>query len=107
MPPEERIVCRFAAEPPQGPLPYGRWADRLQAEFLAACLRVDAEGADLGEAVALQVGRHALARLARVLGIDLLEPAPQRQRLLGVDGDVGRLALELRARLVDEDARVR
>jgi hypothetical protein len=50
MPPEERFVCRFAAEPPQGPLPYGRWADRLREEFLAACLRIDADGEDLGEA---------------------------------------------------------
>ena len=50
MPPEERFVCRFAAEPPQGPLPYGRWAETLQAEFLAACLRIDGEGEDLGEA---------------------------------------------------------
>jgi hypothetical protein len=37
------------AEPPQEPLPYGRWAERLQAEFLAAALRLDASGADLGE----------------------------------------------------------
>jgi len=50
MPPEDRFVCRFAAEPPQGPLPYGRWAETLQAEFLAACLKIDAEGEDLGEA---------------------------------------------------------
>jgi hypothetical protein len=50
MPPEERFVCRFAAEPPQGPLPYGRWAETLQAEFLEACLRIEAEDADLGEA---------------------------------------------------------
>jgi len=50
MPPEERFVCRFAAEPPQGPLPYGRWAETLQAEFLAACLKIDSEGEDLGEA---------------------------------------------------------
>src|SRR5918999_2740792 len=50
MPPEERFVCRFAAEPPQGPLPYGRWAETLQAEFLEACLRIDSEGAELGEA---------------------------------------------------------
>jgi hypothetical protein len=50
MPPEERFVCRFAAEPPQGPLPYGRWAERLQPEFLEACLRIDAEGEELGEA---------------------------------------------------------
>ena len=44
MPPEDRFVCRFAAEPPQDPLPYGRWADTLQAEFLAAALRIDTEG---------------------------------------------------------------
>jgi hypothetical protein len=43
MPPEPRPVCRFAAEPPQGPLPYGDWAATLQAEFLAACLRVEAD----------------------------------------------------------------
>ena len=49
MPPEPLAVCRFAAEPPQRPLPHGTWADRLQAEFLAACLRVDADGEDLGE----------------------------------------------------------
>jgi hypothetical protein len=50
MAPEERFVCRFAAEPPQGPLPYGRWAETLQGEFLAACLRIETEGEDLGEA---------------------------------------------------------
>jgi hypothetical protein len=51
MPPHERPICRFAAEPPQGSLPYGRWADTLQAEFLAGCLRVETEDDDeLGEA---------------------------------------------------------
>jgi hypothetical protein len=50
MPPEERFVCRFAAEPPQDSLPSGRWADTLTAEFLEACLRIDSEGEDLGEA---------------------------------------------------------
>jgi hypothetical protein len=49
MPPEDRFVCRFAAEPPQDGIPYGRWAETLQAEFLAACLRIDSEGEDLGE----------------------------------------------------------
>ena len=49
MPPEERLVPRFAAEPPQDLLPYGRWAQTLHAEFLAACLRMDAEGEDLGD----------------------------------------------------------
>jgi hypothetical protein len=49
MPPDPRPVPRFAAEPPQGPLPYGDWASTLQSEFLAACLRVDAEGTELGE----------------------------------------------------------
>jgi hypothetical protein len=50
MPPEDRFVSRFAAEPPQDALPAGRWADTLTAEFLAACLRIDSEGEDLGEA---------------------------------------------------------
>ena len=47
MPPEQRQVTRFAAEPPQDAVPYGRWAERLQSEFLAACLRL---GEDVGEA---------------------------------------------------------
>jgi len=38
MPPEPRFVPRFAAEPPQEPLPYGRWAETLRAELLAATL---------------------------------------------------------------------
>ncbi|MEA2253256.1 MAG: hypothetical protein QOG70_3498 [Solirubrobacteraceae bacterium] len=49
MPPEDRFVPRFAAEPPQDMLPYGRWAERLHQEFLAACLRIDGEGDDLGD----------------------------------------------------------
>jgi hypothetical protein len=49
MPPEERFVPRFAAEPPLEELPYGRWAERLSAEFLGACLALDAEEEDLGE----------------------------------------------------------
>jgi hypothetical protein len=50
MPPVERFVCRFAAEPPQEALPRGAWAQTLQAEFLAACLRIDSEGEEIGEA---------------------------------------------------------
>jgi hypothetical protein len=50
MPPEERQVVRFGAEPPQDALPYGRWADTLRGEFLAACLRMDAGDEDVGEA---------------------------------------------------------
>ena len=51
MPPVERPVCQFAAEPPQSSLPHGRWADTLQTEFLAACLRVETEeGEELGTA---------------------------------------------------------
>ena len=49
MPPEDRFVPRFSAEPPQDLLPYGRWAQRLQEEFLAACLAIDSEGEELGE----------------------------------------------------------
>jgi hypothetical protein len=36
-------ICRFAAEPPQGSLPP---EETLQAEFLAACLRVETEEDD-------------------------------------------------------------
>jgi hypothetical protein len=49
MTPTDRFVTRFAAEPPQDPLPYGRWAERLQEELLAAFLRIDTEGEDLGD----------------------------------------------------------
>jgi hypothetical protein len=43
MPPQDTFICRFAAEPPQGALPA---AETLQAEFLAACLRVETEEGD-------------------------------------------------------------
>ena len=49
MPPTDRVVISFAAEPPQEPLPYGRWADTLSNHFLAACRDLDTEGEDLGE----------------------------------------------------------
>jgi hypothetical protein len=49
VPPEERFLPRFAAEPPQELLPYGRWASRLSAEFFAACSAIDSAGEDLGE----------------------------------------------------------
>jgi hypothetical protein len=51
LPPEERLLPRFVAEPPQEPLPYGRWAERLREEFLAACLALsgESEAEDLGE----------------------------------------------------------
>jgi hypothetical protein len=50
MPPSDRFVISFAAEPPQEALPYGRWSDTLRDHFLAACRDLDAEGNDLGEA---------------------------------------------------------
>ena len=49
MTPPERFVPRFAAEPPQEDLPYGRWAEQLRDEFLRACLSLDTEGESLGE----------------------------------------------------------
>jgi hypothetical protein len=49
MPPTDRFVISFAAEPPQDALPYGRWADTLRAHFLTACGEVDTEGETLGE----------------------------------------------------------
>jgi hypothetical protein len=49
MPPEQRLVPRFAAEPPQEDLPYGRWEERLRQELLSAALKLDAEPEDVGE----------------------------------------------------------
>ena len=48
MPPEDRPIPRFAAEPPQEALPYGRWADALGERFLEACRRIDSDE-ELGE----------------------------------------------------------
>jgi hypothetical protein len=49
MAPVERFVPRFAAEPPQEDLPYGRWQERLSVEFLAAARQIDAQEEELGE----------------------------------------------------------
>ena len=48
MPPTDRFVISFAAEPPQEPLPYGRWADTLAAHFRAKIGELDTEGEDIG-----------------------------------------------------------
>jgi hypothetical protein len=45
----ERLLPRFAAEPPQEELPYGRWAERLAETFHGAVAALDTEGEDLGE----------------------------------------------------------
>ena len=37
MPPTDRPLPRFVAEPPHELEPYGRWADRLVEQFTAAC----------------------------------------------------------------------
>jgi len=49
MPPEERVLPRFVAEPPQEELPYGRWEQRLSQELLTACAGLADEQEDLGE----------------------------------------------------------
>jgi hypothetical protein len=43
MPPTERPIPRFAAEPSKQLLPEGRFAESLAAHFLEACARIDAE----------------------------------------------------------------
>lgn len=48
MPPDERPIPRFTAEPPQEALPYGRWAESLATHFRAAVSRIETEE-DLGE----------------------------------------------------------
>lgn len=49
MPVDPRPVPRHVAEPPQEPLPYGRWAATLRRHFLGACDAIDADDDDLGE----------------------------------------------------------
>jgi hypothetical protein len=49
MPPTDRFVISFAAEPPQDALPYGRWADTLRRHFLGALERIESDGEELGE----------------------------------------------------------
>jgi hypothetical protein len=49
VPPSERPIPRFAAEPPHETRPHGRWAQALTDRFLEAAGRIEAED-DLGEA---------------------------------------------------------
>ena len=49
MAPVELFVPRYAAEPPQEGLPYGRWAERLGAELVDACAALAESQKDLGE----------------------------------------------------------
>jgi hypothetical protein len=49
MPPTDRFVITFAAEPPREALPYGRWANTLREHFLGALRELDTEGEDIGE----------------------------------------------------------
>jgi hypothetical protein len=90
VPPTDRFVPRFAAEPPQEGLPYGRWAQRLAGEFRAACAGIDREGQDLGEPeeIAWHPDRtyggrtYVPATAATSTGLELLgyvsfEPAPE------------------------------
>ncbi len=48
MPPAERFVPCFAAEPAQEGLPYGRWAERLQTALIAAFEEMDADHDAIG-----------------------------------------------------------
>src|SRR2546429_116296 len=52
MPPDDRPLPRFIAEPPQEALPYGRWADALAERFLEAVRGIEADEG-LGEAGAV------------------------------------------------------
>jgi hypothetical protein len=50
MPPAERPLPMFAAEPPQEPLPYGRWGDALSEHFVAAAGEIETDE-NLGDAL--------------------------------------------------------
>jgi hypothetical protein len=49
MPPSERPIPMYIAEPPQEPLPYGRWAEALADRFLAAARAIDEDVGEPGE----------------------------------------------------------
>jgi hypothetical protein len=49
MPPTDRFVISFAAEPPQEGLPYGRWGETLKGQFLTATREMDTEGEEIGD----------------------------------------------------------
>ncbi len=49
MPPFERPLPVCAAEPPQEPLPYGRWGEALGEHFLRAARELDSGDEDLGD----------------------------------------------------------
>jgi hypothetical protein len=48
MPPTDRFVISFAAEPPQHELPHGQWSEVLQEHFAAACADIDSDGEEIG-----------------------------------------------------------
>jgi hypothetical protein len=54
VPPLARPVPSFAAEPPQEGLPYGRWAERLERELLAAWQLLDDGGCNRGDPGAIE-----------------------------------------------------
>jgi hypothetical protein len=43
VPPTERPLPRFIAEPPHELAPYGRWAERLEQRFAEACASIEAD----------------------------------------------------------------
>jgi len=49
VPPTDRFVISFAAEPPQEPLPYGRWGETLAGHFIAACRELERDGDQIGD----------------------------------------------------------
>jgi hypothetical protein len=49
MPPDERPIPRFIAEPPHDALPYGRWADQLRGLFLEAVGEIETDDEEIGE----------------------------------------------------------
>ncbi|HEX4735854.1 MAG TPA: hypothetical protein VH247_15705 [Thermoleophilaceae bacterium] len=53
MPPEQRPIPRFVAEPPHDALPYGRWADQLRGLFLEAVGEIEADDENIGEPEAI------------------------------------------------------
>jgi len=65
MPPEDRPVPRFAAEPPQQLAPTGKFKQKLAEEFLAAGLTITDEIGKPATSTSFRIARGAAARTSR------------------------------------------
>ena len=80
MPPSDRPIPRFVAEPPREAAPYGRFGDVLEEHFLAACARIEADE-EIGDPGA--VSWFPDRTLAGRTYVPVTAPSPEGYELFG------------------------